>query len=608
MPSEGWSAVPNQAAERIIQDRWSSESPPRVKLRPPIAWDELAGIHRSRCFHLHCWDPLAPLLAAFSEENNPDYLGVASEVALDWANQYPSVVTQSEFAWYDMAVGIRAYRLAFLLDVAARSEDFPASDLGTLLTCAALHAEVLADEARFRADNNHGFYFAAGQLALATRFPTLDFSAPGRDQAIARLRRMLATQFSEEGVHREHSPDYHRMVYDTFCALLDAGLLDGSEFTEDRQRIEEALAWFVLPNGRLAMLGDTPHRLMVQKRARRQFHHPALQFVSSGGKSGRAPGEAMKAFPASGYVVIRSGWPSGSRDFDQCSYLAHNCAFHSRIHKHADDLSFVWYDRGQELLIDPGRYGYLGRTEVGSPLWQDGFWYSDPNRVYVESTRAHNTIEVDGRNFVRHRAKPYGSALRRWGERAGVWYIEAEVRHWTSIRHVRMLLFRPAEWLVVFDWLHDNVQQEHDFRQRFHFAPELDVVDRGDFSEVTLNGTDERLYVVPLLPTHPIEPVRGQHHPDLLGWISRQDGEMTPCWTSGYLCSRVTYCTFATLFTFGRDPPQPLPKANKVARSGRTTRLRWHHEGVRHTLECDRPADGPIRVDYRLTLPSLNAD
>jgi hypothetical protein len=42
--------------------------------------------------------------------------------------------------------------------------------------------------------------------------------------------------------------------------------------------------------------------------------------------------------------------------------------------------------------------------------------YSDPNRIYVETTRAHNTVEIDGLSHPRRNVQPYGSGLVGWGE------------------------------------------------------------------------------------------------------------------------------------------------------------------------------------------------
>jgi hypothetical protein len=601
--ADRWSAATKPGADAILEEGWTQPPFPTVRLRPPIAWDDLCSKDRSWHFRLHCWDALAPVLAAYAHTDDPRYLDFAVSTAVDWAECYPSTRTTSPFAWYDMATGLRAYRLAFILDAAARTGACDDQRFAQLLDCVVLHAQVLADDDCFATHSNHGFYVAAGQLALARRFPALPRMRGVERQAHQRLLQLIHTQFSEEGVHREHSPEYHRMVFETLHGLLASGLLEDRELLRLNDQIQEALAWFVLPNGYLAMFGDSPRYYATSRRWPRSLNQ-ALRFVVSGGQDGTPPTAPMRAFPASGYAVVRGAWPRGADDFAGSSYLAQTCAFHSRVHKHADDLSFIWYDHGHELLVDAGRFGYLDRTEPGSDLWNEGFWYADPNRVYVESTRAHNTVEIDGCSFQRRGVKPYGSALQRWGDAAGVFYTESHVRHRESVRHARVLLFRPGDWLIVFDWLWDNRQRPHRFLQRFHFAPELAAEAAGPTLRLELPDSAERLHMVPLLPTEMVPPVRGQREPDLLGWSSRRDGTMTPCWTGGYAAAGVPHATFATLFAFGDQTPEPghgLESGSRASRSGRNARLRWRHADKEHTVTFARPADGQMAVDYRVS-------
>lgn len=50
---------------------------------------------------------------------------------------------------------------------------------------------------------------------------------------------------------------------------------------------------------------------------------------------------------------------------------------------------------GVDIIQEPGRYGYEGRTASDSELRKLGFYYSHPARIYVESPHAHNTLEID---------------------------------------------------------------------------------------------------------------------------------------------------------------------------------------------------------------------
>ncbi len=177
--------------------------------------------------------------------------------------------------------------------------------------------------------------------------------------------------------------------------------------------------------------------------------------------------------PDEGYVFARSDYPEtpGAPWW----YFAQTASFHSRVHKHADDLSFVWSDRGLPILVDPARFAYSGKTERGSDLAKQGFWYADPKRIYVESTRAHNTVEIDGRSYNRTRT-PYSSALRYAGEQDGLIVTECHHRPAGTVLHIRLLTLAPGRFLLVVDWLFDRSGTAHDFRQHVHFHPDWHVV------------------------------------------------------------------------------------------------------------------------------------
>jgi hypothetical protein len=347
---------------------------------------------------------LDSLLLASSECDDNNYLLSALRVAKDWIENHPSESgkpNMSPFAWYDMAVGVRAYRLAYLFDAAYTRGLLDESDRSLLWSSLEVHARYLANDGNISFDSNHGYYQIAGQITMGRRFADRSLiMAHALKQGRARLKSILEQQFARDGVHREHSPGYHRMVYSTLKKLIDTGVVDDPEVIDFSRRIEEALSWFVLPNQHPVNFGDTDYHLIARKpaEAERDWLTPEMRFWVSGGKVGEPSKEGYRAFRDGGYFVARKPGKNVA-DISSYSYLAFNAAFHSRIHKHADDLCFSWFDRGANILVDSGRYGYIGKTKPGSELWRDGHWYTDPWRVYCESTRAHNTLEFDGNNL-----------------------------------------------------------------------------------------------------------------------------------------------------------------------------------------------------------------
>lgn len=604
LPYEQWNGSPLSTilgnAQRILSEGWARSNHPPLKLSGPFPWDEFVPTSRSWNFLLNSFDLIDSILSAHSATGEAQYLEPAVTVALDWIDKHPCTEGSSApHAWYDMAVGMRAYKLAYILDAAAREDWVTDEQLARLQAGLELHRSELADDSKIAFHSNHGFYQIAGQLAMARRFGAFsEAMRASREQAQTRIVVMLERQFSDEGVHNEHSPDYHRMVADTLKGMVDAGLLDSADVIEREEQIERSLSWFIMPNGYIANFGDSDYRLCTrgQRAAIAKWRTEEMRFVATLGEVGTRPAQAARGFAKSGYFIVRGPAEPGS-EYSQAAYLAQTAAFHSRTHKHADDLSFIWYDRGAQLLVDAGRYGYVGKTEQGSELWKDGFWYADPNRVYCESTRAHNTVEIDGRNYQRKGVKPYGSALNRFGSvNDELFYSECEVKHFKSIRHVRLLIFKPSHWLIVCDWLHDNVEAEHDYRQWFHFAPELAVTQEGAQYVATGARPQEALRATSLLAAPQGSKLSlAQATPELQGWWSPSDGKMLPNYALSFDL-RARTGLFATLFSFANEL---RPHASsRMAASGRNGYLRWHADGVDQTLAFSRPEEGDMTLVY----------
>lgn len=580
--SSGWDA-PNQAAGRLL-------------IRPPLAWETLCGGHRSCTYQLHAWHPMAMPLSAYGVTGEPAYLRWSLTLALDWARQHPNRVSNSEFAWYDTAVGVRAFRLAYLIDAALHAGELELDDLTCLLASVRMHQLALVPETEFRAHSNHGIYQAAGQLAAAMAAPGLPESPAAAVQGRERLRRLVDAQFDIDGAHHEHSPAYHLMVLRSLVALRAGGLIDDPSLLERLDAIEEAMSWFVAPVGVVPTVGDSDRRSDPATTDR--LRNPALRFALTRGVEGTAPSQSWRVFLPGGYVVARDAWASGE-DFGRSSYLLQVCGFHSRVHKHADDLSFVWYARGVDLLADPGRFGYPSPLDSASPLGQLGFYYDDPRRIYVESTRAHNCLEIDGTSYPRRGVKFYGSAIvaARREDTTGVVAIETAVRHFRTVRHIRYLFHLPGQWVLVVDHAIGSQGDAHAFAQRFKFGPELRLISCSPSRLLFgVGGSHEFLEATQLSDADPIEPVRGQLEPELQGFVSRAPGQMLPAWSAGWRRTDARMATMATLFVLTPQTASSEASA-RINATGRAGGATWSVNRLDHRLRWVRTAD-ELRFAY----------
>lgn len=584
-------------ANKVLKHGWKRGKHKPLDLYASMDWELVDENERSWNYHKHSLTMLDELLSAHSKMPDCLYLLLpALNIALDWTRKNVDdegnpIETLSKFAWYDMAVGIRSLRLAYIID-AARQYHLLNTDQDALLWSALkAHQVYLKDDENIIFHNNHGYYQAAGQITMGRRFQNIDEGmADAVIQGTERLKTMLRQQFSVEGVHREHSPDYHYMVYNTLLSIIKNKLLDDSSLIEYTQSIEDSLSYFITPNQYIVNFGDSDQRLFKydNEKAERTWQTESMKFVTTNGEIGRLQETTLRVFKEAGYFIVRTNQDSTSQTYDTYSYLAQNAAFHSRTHKHADDLSFVWHERGHNILIDAGRYGYVGKTEIGSELWKQGYWYSHPNRLYCESTRAHNTLEFDKENYLRKGVKPYGSAIKRSAQYDnGLTVLETECKHFKSIRHARVLIYMPSQWLIVYDWFKDNLDNDHDVRQWFNFAPEIKLIKKNNGYNTQLDDKTE-MHIANLLDsTTASEIKRGIEEPRLQGWFSQSEREFIPVDSINYKINQANTGTIATLFNFNGKPKINFQKSI-VNLSGRRTSFTWSDEKGIHEVNLTR--------------------
>lgn len=586
--------------DRILMDGWTAGRT-TVELEPPFPW---TGLDRSAAFDIHSWKPLTKLLTAYSLYGKKRYLAASRVMIRDWVQRFhPDPGTVATYAdldalvgqgddpvWYDMSVGLRVYRLAYLLDVLARDEAVTDAEIERLAAAMYLHHEALTNERFFKGHNNHGLYQALGQLAAARRFPGLPRMDRYARLAAERLDRMLHEHFFDSGVHREHSPGYHYMLLGTLVSARSSGVLGEGRFDDLLEGAEEALAWMIQPDGVLAPIGDTdPTPMERPARLAEQYLDPHLRWLMTGGETGEAPRAGVRAYPDAGYVFARLRGPDGN-----WSYLAQHAGFHSRTHKQADHLAFLWHDLGRDVLADPGRYAFKGKTAPNTPLHEDGFWYADPKRVYVESTRAHNAVSIDGRNHARAGVKPFGSAVVGASEQDGLAVSETYVVHPPGVRQRRLLVLSPGECLLVLDWLSDKDGGEHVYRQHFSLAPLWTPVDGAPLAFVAPDGL--QLRAVDLLGARAGPVVRGQSEPELNGWVSDGPERLVPATCLSFEADGAQR-VFATVFAFAeRLEADGAPRVSETLTSAR---LGWSTERARYALDLRRGSGQPTIVTLR---------
>lgn len=310
------------------------------------------------------------------------------------------------------------------------------------------------------------------------------------------LRRELPRQVLDDGGHMERSPMYHALVLEGVADILRAHRVSGSELLseEDRRRfvtIADRMVDFLRatthPDGGLALFNDTALEVAP----------PSADVIAhAGGEDSDAP--RKHAFPESGFFVHDDG----------AAYLIVNGGpigpDHLPGHGHADMFSYEFSLGGNRIIVDTGVHDY----QTGGL------------REYARSTRAHNTVTVDGvdqaecwDSFRVGRRYPPEDVDFTWDETVSAFsgtfsgyraLIGDEITH---RRHVR--IDSESESLEV----RDSVSGEgnHRVESRVHLHPEVRAMRRGG-REIDLNRDGVQLRVT--CPTHPIRTEASEYFPE----------------------------------------------------------------------------------------------
>lgn len=468
----------------------------------PLDWNADPFKDRNWRYQLHAWRMLDPLLGAWEQTRNTQYLDDTLRIVFDWYEYHLIREQKSDYEWYDMAVGLRAMKLAYLLQRAFDGDmQLDDSAKSKLIHLAWLHAQNLMDK-RFLSKGNHGLFQLHGLLALCSVVPSIETCAGAQEFVKVEMESLLLRQFSSEGIHLENSPEYHFFVYNTVKRFMDTGWYE--QFGSIRglmEQIAQNRVWMVHPDKTIVTVGDSEPKPV------------SIDWPKSSDKcrDSKASCYLLRNFQDSGYTIIRSDW---AVPVQKASMLFVMGMFFQTGHKLPDDLSFEWFDQGERILTNAGKYSYS----------------TGPFRDYVNSTAAHNTVEINGGTRKLTEAMRYGSAIKD-AKAVGEWFlVRGAVPREEGIDHERLVLFRPERWLAIVDVMQGDAS--HQYTQWFHFAQQWRLENAKD--DVRLVSSSGRTVLVRHLSGSQLVASRGQRQPKPQGWVTESYGNMIDRQALGY--------------------------------------------------------------------------
>lgn len=414
--------------------------------------------------------------------------------------------------------------------------------------------------------NNHLVAEACGRLAAACAFPWYADSRRWRSEATRALEASLTANTFGSGVNRELATDYHRFVTELGLLALAEADRAGHPLGHPTKRIiaasVDAAAALLDPAGRPPRQGDGDEGrgLLVDGPdadpwaavlatgaaifgAREWWPHvdPDVTSRLVGALAERCvvperAGVAPDSFTDAGIQLMRTR-PVGGRPWVWCRCDGGPQGFLSiAAHGHADALSVEVRHGDVDVLADPGTYCYHGEPE----------W-----RSYFRSTRAHNTVEVDGDSQAVE-GGPFlwsthadavverSDEMRRrvGGERDGhdhlvqrwVAHHDGYARLDPALRHTRgVTLDSVTGELDVIDTLSGSTT--HTARLSWHLGPAVTAELRGSEAVLSWPAAEGVQRAVLRLPSGLAWSAhRGETDP-ILGWYSPRFGERVPATT-----------------------------------------------------------------------------
>lgn len=351
-----------------------------VDLNLPVDWRCLDITNRSYGFRTNGLVFLDDTYSEYCSTGDEKYAKLIMTYVIDWAKQNQEYKADDEWVWHDDATALRVFRMSLYYDefkeLCTRKEQKMIED------SLAFQAELLTSDEFYTEKHNHGMHQDIALLTYALLHAEGEQQKEYIAKALSRTGDYLDYVYTDDGIHKEHSPFYAIDVLsdDIFLQKL---LRDISpEFVAHINQYIVGAQEYVIqisePDGTYPSIGDSgKHDLTVLKDI--MADNAEYLYVVSDGKDGTAPKNGM-VFEDGGYAIFRSSWEDAP---DEATWMLFNASTFSSAHKHGDDLEVLLYHKG-ELFVEAGNRDYN---------------YTEKQTAWIYSGYGHNVLLINDKPY-----------------------------------------------------------------------------------------------------------------------------------------------------------------------------------------------------------------
>ena len=289
-------------------------------------------------------------------------------------------------------------------------------------------------------------------------------------KGLAILRSELREQFLADGGHFERSPMYHCICLVDYLDVLNLARHSSAavsceiadEFPGKVAIALDFLSDICLPDGAIPLFNDSAFGIASTPLQIFDYAERVIEYKPPS----RTAALIVKAFPASGYYVCRR---ADDMFIVDCGQIGPD---YQPGHAHCDTLSYELVIDGQRVVVDSGVYDYEPSQE----------------RAYARSTRAHNTVMIDGQEQseiwgvfrVAHRARPIRAEISNTahasvlfeGAHDGYMRLSGRPIHWRQIS-----CDGQGSWVITDELKGSGT---HRMESYVHIHPDFTIVPSGE--------------------------------------------------------------------------------------------------------------------------------